>query len=126
MLAYNYRLPNLNAALACAQLEQLDTFLENKRKLAEMYKNFFDKLEIKFIQEPKYSYSNYWLNAILLTNKKNRDEFLEYSNNNGVITRPLWKLINKLKMYKGSQTTNLENSLWLEERLVTIPSSVRM
>jgi len=125
-IGYNYRLPNLNAALLCAQLEQLQGFLENKRILATEYKEFFASQNIQFVQEPKESKSNYWLHAILLDDLKQRDEFLDYTNSNGVMTRPIWGLMNKLEMFKLCQHDALTNSLFLEERVVNIPSSVRL
>lgn len=125
-IGYNYRLPNLNAALLCAQLEQLEIFLENKRILAGEYKQFFTAQNIRFIEEPTDARSNYWLNAILLDDVRTRDEFLEYTNSNGVMTRPIWALMNKLEMFKELQCDKLENSLFLEERVVNIPSSVRL
>jgi aminotransferase in exopolysaccharide biosynthesis len=123
---YNYRLPNLNAALACAQLEQLDSFIDRKRKLAETYKTFFESLSIPFIHEPEHARSNYWLNAVMLPDRKTRDEFLKATNEAGVVTRPIWRLLNKLDMYKDCQTDALENAKWLEDRVVNIPSSVRI
>jgi perosamine synthetase len=124
-IGYNYRLPNLNAALLCAQLEQLDVFLANKRDLASTYKHFFTAQNIQFIEEPLNSRSNYWLNAILLENVNQRNEFLEYTNANGVMTRPIWALMNKLEMFASCQCGDLKNALFLEERVVNIPSSVR-
>lgn len=124
-IGYNYRLPNLNAALLCAQLEQLEGFLEDKRKLAAEYKQFFTAQNIHFVEEPKESRSNYWLNAILLDNLEQRNEFLEYTNGNGVMTRPIWALMNKLDMFKSCRHDALTNALFLEERVVNIPSSVR-
>lgn len=125
-IGYNYRLPNLNAALLCAQLEQLQGFLESKRSLADEYKKFFESQNIRFVQEPRDSRSNYWLNVILLDDVKQRDVFLEYTNNNGVMTRPIWTLMNKLEMFKACQCDELKNALYLEERVVNIPSSVRL
>ncbi len=125
-IGYNYRMPNLNAALMCAQLEQLNTFLENKRELANNYSSFFKNTDIKFISEPSNSKSNYWLCSILLNNKILRDEFLQYANENGVMTRPVWQLMNKLEMFKNCFTGNLDNSTWIQDRLVNIPSSVRI
>ncbi len=124
-IGYNYRLPNLNAALLCAQLEQLDVFLANKRDLSSTYKQFFTAQNIQFIEEPLNSRSNYWLNAILLENVNQRNEFLEYTNANGVMTRPIWALMNKLEMFASCQCDDLKNALFLEERVVNIPSSVR-
>lgn len=125
-IGFNYRLPNLNAALLCAQLEQLEGFLENKRELASTYKQFFTVQNVRFVEEAKHSRSNYWLNAVLLDDIKQRDEFLEYTNSNGVMTRPIWALMNKLEMFKNCQHDELKNSLFLEERIVNIPSSVRL
>jgi len=124
MVGYNYRLPNLNAALLVAQLEQLQGFLGKKRALADKYEQYFESHKMQFLHEPQNSQSNYWLNAVLLDNLKQRDEFLEYTNNNGVMTRPIWRLVNKLDMFKACQSDNLKNALFLEERIVNIPSSV--
>lgn len=126
MTGYNYRLPNLNAALACAQLEQLDSFIDDKRELAKRYQEFFEPLGISFVHEPNHARSNYWLNAIILPDSKTRDEFLEVTNEAGVMTRPIWRLLNKLEMYKDSQTDELTNAQWLEDRAVNIPSSLRI
>ncbi|MEJ5168964.1 MAG: 30S ribosomal protein S20 [Arcobacteraceae bacterium] len=124
-IGYNYRLPNINAALLVAQLEQLDTFIDKKRVLAKIYDEFFSKENgIKFIKEPNNARSNYWLQAILLPNSIARDEFLEFTNTNGVMTRPIWKLMSELDMYKNCQKTSLDNAKYLEERVVNIPSSV--
>jgi perosamine synthetase len=125
-IGYNYRLTNVSAALGCAQMENLPSFIENKRELSMMYIDFFKQKDIQFIHEPKDSTSNYWLNAILFKDKKERDEFMEYSNNNGVMTRPVWHLMNDLTMFKDCQTSDLTNSIYLSERLVNIPSSVRI
>ena len=126
MTGYNYRLPNLNAALACAQLEQLSAFIKNKRELAGIYQEFFGPLDIPFIKEPEHARSNYWLNAIVLSDRKTRDKFLKVTNEANVMTRPAWKLLNKLEMYKDCQTDALKNAQWLEDRVVNIPSSVRL
>lgn len=123
MTGYNYRMPNLNAALLVAQLENLKLFIKNKRKLAEVYEAFFLKNNYNFFKEPKDCKSNYWLNSILLPNKQQRDKFLKETNSNGVITRPIWILMNRLPMFKNSQCGNIKNSEWLFERAVNIPSS---
>ena len=125
-IGYNYRLPNLNAAMACAQVEQLDSFIKNKRNLALIYSDFFKTTDIKFITEPSKCVSNYWLNAVLLNNLEERNNFLEFTNKNNVMTRPVWTLMTKLEMFKGALKGNIENSEWLEDRLVNIPSSVRI
>ena len=125
-IGYNYRMPNLNAALMCAQLEQLNVFLENKRALAMLYIDFFKNSEIEFVNEPTLSKSNYWLCAILLKDEATRLEFLKYTNEHGVMTRPVWKLMNELAMFKVALHGNLDNALMIEQRLVNIPSSVRV
>jgi len=125
-IGFNYRLPNINAALACAQMENLDKFIQNKRELAGMYKSFFEGIGIPFLNEPDNSYSNFWLNGIIMENREERDIFLDYTNSHGVMTRPIWRLMNKLSMFKECLSSGLENSEWLEERVVNIPSSVRI
>ena len=125
MVGYNYRMPNLNAALLVAQLEKLNDFITNKRNLADKYEAFFKDTDYIFFKEPKNSKSNYWLNSIVLKDKHQRDKFLEETNLNGVMTRPIWILMNKLPMFKDAQCADLKNSEWLDERVVNIPSSVR-
>lgn len=126
-IGYNYRMPNINAALGCAQMEYIDQILANKRDTAEKYKVFFEKNEdISFFEEPDGCKSNYWLNAIVLKDKQARDKFLEYTNDNGVMTRPAWQLMNRLPMFRGCQTDDLVNTQWIEDRLVNIPSSVKL
>ncbi len=125
MIGYNYRLPNLNAALACAQLEQLGYFIDRKRELAMLYRKFFESLGIPFFHEPEHATSNYWLNTIILLDSKMRNDFLKATNEANIITRPIWRLLNQLEMYRGYQTDALENAKWLAERMVNIPSSVR-
>ena len=123
-VGYNYRMPNLNAALLVAQLENLDDFSARKRKLAHTYEIFFSNTPYSFVKEPKECKSNYWLNAIILKDKRQRDGFLEKTNFSGVMTRPIWTLMNKLPAFSKAQCGNLENSEWLEDRVVNIPSSV--
>ncbi|MBA4391150.1 MAG: aminotransferase DegT [Syntrophus sp. (in: bacteria)] len=125
-VGYNYRMPNVNAAIGCAQMESLPKYLDNKRETAALYKVFFNELGISFLVEPEGCGSNYWLNAIILKDRVQRDEFLEYCNNNRVMSRPIWTLMNKLPMYQHCQHINLENAQWLEDRVVNIPSSVRV
>lgn len=126
MVGYNYRMPNLNAAMLVAQLENLKLFLKNKRSLAKKYEVFSKKNKYNFFKETKNSTSNYWLNSIILQNKKKRDEFLKKTNSNGIMTRPIWELMNKLPMFKNSQYDNLKNAKWLFDRVVNIPSSVKL
>jgi perosamine synthetase len=125
-VGYNYRLPNLNAAMACAQLEQLDAFVENKRELAALYEKFFSAAGVPYQKEMPDAKANYWLNAIFLDDRAERDAFLEYANQNGVMTRPAWTLMHKLPMFQDAQHDGLLNSIWIEDRLVNIPSSVRI
>lgn len=125
-VGYNYRMPNLNATVGCAQMESIDKYIESKRELAFIYKDFFDRLGISFFTEPKNCTSNYWLNVIILKDRDQRNEFLKYSNENGVMSRPIWTLMYKLEMYKNCIKADCENSEWLEERVVNIPSSVRI
>lgn len=124
-IGYNYRMPNLNAALACAQLEQLDLFIENKRELASAYRSFLENTEIEFVTEPLNAKANYWLNAIVLSDLSERNKFLEYANANGVMTRPVWELMNRLPMFQHCETDELTNSKWLADRVVNIPSGFR-
>lgn len=125
-IGYNYRMPNINAALGCAQLEQIDDILANKRETASIYKKYFDgNKDIKFFSEPDNCYSNYWLNAVTLKDKKAQQEFLKYTNDNGVMTRPVWELMNRLPMFKDCETDGLQNTIWFADRVVNIPSSVR-
>ncbi len=126
-IAYNYRMPNLNAALACAQLEQLNEYIENKRETAKMYHAFFDNQKgIQSIKELKDCRSNYWLNAIRLPSESDRNAFLEFSNDNGVMTRPIWRLMNELSMFKDCPKGDLTISKKLETTIINIPSSVRV
>ena len=125
-IGYNYRMPNLNAALACAQLEQLENFLDNKRKLAKAYETFFEDREIRFVVEQPESRANYWLNTIVLADSNQRDRFLQETNDHKVMTRPAWRLMNQLEMFHDSQTGDLSNAEFLAGRIVNIPSSVRV
>ncbi len=124
-LGYNFRMPNLNAALACAQLESLDTFLFNKRNLANEYANFFQNQNIRFRMESANTKANYWLMCVELENKSERDVFLKETNAAKIMTRPIWQLMFRLPMFKNCQRDCQKNALFLEERIVNIPSSVR-
>ena len=125
MIGYNYRLTNLAAALGVAQMEQLQGFIESKRLLSKEYSEFFKNSEINFVIEKENSEVNYWLNAVILKDRNERDEFLEETNSNGIITRPIWELMNRLDMFKDCQKENLSNSEWLADRVVNITSTVR-
>lgn len=121
---YNYRLTNLAAALGCGQIEQLEKFVRIKRSLADQYAQFFAHLGIAFNSEPDECRSNYWLMAVILKDRSERDEFLTYTNDHKIMTRPVWILNNKLDMYADCQCGDLSNAEWLEDRVVNIPSSV--
>jgi perosamine synthetase len=125
-IGYNFRMPNLNAALACAQLEQLNSFIENKRKLALEYSTFCKSNGVKFRTELSNTKANYWLMCIELENKKDRDNFLKETNENNVMTRPIWQLIFKSPLYSHFQRDSQENAIYLENRIVNIPSSIRI
>ena len=122
-VGFNYRCPNINAALGCAQMEILPELVKKKRELADTYAAFFQSMGLDFITEPEGCRSNYWLNTILLDHEEEKDHFLEYSNDNGVMTRPLWTLLPKLPMYAECQTEDITQARWLAQRAVNIPSS---
>jgi len=122
-IGYNYRMPNINAAIAVAQLEQLSVIIENKRQTADFYKSEFAKNGIHFVEERLGTSSNYWLNTLLMNDKDERDAFLAFSNNEQVMTRPAWVLMNRLPAFQECQHDGLKTSLWLEERIINIPSS---
>jgi len=124
IIGYNYRLPNLNAAIGIAQMEQLEKFLKAKRALAKEYQNFFKGSSINFFSETPESKSNYWLNAVVCEDKKMRNALIESTNRSGITTRPVWKLMNELKMFQGSDKGDLTISEWLQNRVVCLPSSV--
>jgi len=126
-IGYNYRMPNINAALGCAQLENLDRYIANKRETAEKYKEFFKNIpDITFFTEPEHCRSNYWLNVVILKDKQSQLEFLEYTNDHGVMTRPVWELMNRLPMFDHCEKDGLKNTHWFADRVVNIPSSVRL
>jgi aminotransferase in exopolysaccharide biosynthesis len=123
-LGYNYRLPNINAALGCAQLEQLPQFLTAKRALAKQYANFFEGRELCFVKEPDHAQSNYWLQAVICPDQKVRDDLLRLTNAQKVMTRPIWQLMHRLSMYEGCLRDDLAQSMWFEARVVNLPSGV--
>jgi perosamine synthetase len=126
-IGFNYRMPNLNAALMCAQLEQLDNFVENKRALSKMYQTYFALNNFaKYVTEIPNATSNYWLNAILFDTALEKNNFLTYTNDHQIMTRPIWKLMNELKHFSNCPKADLSNAKYLEERVVNITSSVRV
>ncbi len=125
-IGYNYRLPNINAALGCAQMESLPKLLESKRDIANAYAEFFSNSNLMFVKEPAQASSNYWLNTLVLVDKQAREIFLKDLNDTGVMSRPVWRLMNELMMFSDCQSADLTNAKWLEERVVNIPSSARL
>ncbi|PRC91482.1 Aminotransferase [Solimicrobium silvestre] len=125
-IGYNYRLPNLNAALGCAQMEVLPRLLASKRVIALAYADFFKDSPYQFITEPAQAHANYWLNAIILNDQRERDAFLNDLNEAGVMSRPIWQLISQLTMFEECQSVELTNARWLAERVVNIPSSAKL
>ncbi|NPA26722.1 MAG: LegC family aminotransferase [Chloroflexi bacterium] len=124
-VGYNYRMPNVNAAVGLAQLEQLPRFLEDKRALAHAYRALAQQLGVGFVDEPPAARSNFWLNALLWDDEATRTAFLEYAHRRGVLARAAWRLMPDLPMYRACQTDGLPVARSLAPRLVNIPSSVR-
>lgn len=125
-VGYNYRMPNINAALGVAQMEKLDFYLENKRETARLYEKLFSQVnEVVFVSEPAGSRSNYWLNCILFKNKSDQESFLKYSNEKQIQSRPVWRLMDELPAFKNCLNDGLATARNLQDRLVNIPSSVR-
>ncbi|WP_312992254.1 LegC family aminotransferase [Achromobacter animicus] len=124
-LGFNYRLPNLNAALGCAQVEMLPAFLEEKRQLAHAYESLLEGSGLQFFKEAEFARSNYWLNAIICEDKHQRDHVLASTNGAGVMTRPIWQLMNRLPMYANCPKGPLDSAEWLVDRVVNLPSSVK-
>lgn len=126
-IGYNYRMPNINAALGCAQLENLDKYIESKRQVAAEYEEFFKNIDdIEFFVDPPNTFSNYWLNALIMKDKEAQLDFLQQTNDNGVMTRPIWELMNRLPMFEKCENDGLKNTIWFSDRVVNIPSSVRL
>ncbi|WP_274887523.1 LegC family aminotransferase [Vibrio harveyi] len=120
---FNYRMPNLNAALGCAQMEVIQQYLKQKRLLAEGYKNFFKGTDFNFVTEPEYAKSNYWLNAIVCPDKESREEVLACTNGSGVMTRPIWQLMHRLPMFENAIRGDLTYSEFIEAHLINLPST---
>ena len=126
-IGYNYRMPNINAALGCAQLEHIEEYVASKRETAKAYEEFFKDIpDIEFFVEPKDTRSNYWLNVVILKDRDAQQSFLQYTNDNGVMTRPIWELMNRLPMFEKCENDGLKNTIWFADRVVNIPSSVRI
>lgn len=125
-IGYNYRMPNINAALGCAQLENLDAYVADKRATAAAYEEYFKNVDgIEFFTEPENSFSNYWLNVVILPDHDKQLEFLQETNDHGVMTRPIWELMNRLPMFDNCENDGLKDTIFFADRVVNIPSSVR-
>lgn len=124
-VGFNYRMPNLNAAFACAQMEQLDGFIENKRRLARDYEVYFSGSSIRFMGEPKEAKSNFWLNCVRVETREIRDQFILELSEAKIMVRPVWRLLNRLPMYETCHTGNLETAISLADTIISLPSSVR-
>ena len=126
-IGYNYRMPNINAALGCAQLEHIEEYVASKRETAKAYEEFFKDIpDIEFFVDTPDTRSNYWLNVVIMKDKDAQQDFLEYTNDNGVMTRPIWELMNRLPMFEKCENDGLKNTIWFADRVVNIPSSVRV
>jgi len=123
-IGYNYRMPNLNAALGCAQLEKIEAFVEGKRALAACYAEFFRDTDVEFFEEPQNCRSNYWLNTVICENIEQRNELLKKTNESEIMTRPVWQLMTRLPMFNSSIRGDLSVAEWLESRIVNLPSSM--
>lgn len=123
-IGYNYRMPNINAALGCAQLEKMDMFIEQKRKMAELYKELLSRLEgVRLFTEYANCRSNYWLQTIILDDSLKRDDVLMFLNDNGIMSRPIWQPMHLLEIYKHCPKSNLFNTKKLKQKIINIPSS---
>ena len=124
-MGFNYRMPNLNAALVLAQLENFNHLLASKKKLYNTYRTFFSSSDV-LLSPPIESTWNHWLICLQLSNKEERDAFLEQTNSDGVMTRPIWQLLYRLPMFENCFRDDQKNAKFLEERVINIPSSAKL
>jgi len=124
-LGFNYRMPNLNAALVLAQLEMYSTILESKKSLFLAYDEYFNGTGL-LVKPPKGTRWNHWLMSIRLSNLEERNQFLSQTNEMGIMTRPIWNLLYKLPVYSNCQKDDQKNAKHVEERIINIPSSARI
>ena len=125
-LGFNYRLPGLNAALGCGQMERLEAMLKDKREIATHYQQYCESQAFDFLAEPVHCHSNYWLNTLILDNEDQRDDFLAYTNQQGIMTRPLWEPMHFHQRFSSPPNPNLGVCEALSKRVVNIPSSPRI
>uniref|UniRef100_A0A486XXV4 Bacillosamine/Legionaminic acid biosynthesis aminotransferase PglE 4-keto-6-deoxy-N-Acetyl-D-hexosaminyl-(Lipid carrier) aminotransferase n=1 Tax=Rheinheimera sp. BAL341 TaxID=1708203 RepID=A0A486XXV4_9GAMM len=123
---FNYRMPNLNAALGCAQMEQLEVFIANKRATAGLYAEYFAASDFKFVTEPQYARSNYWLNAVICPSETAKQQLLAESSSESIMLRPAWKPMHTLNMYHNCIKQPLPVTELIANRLVNLPSSMRI
>lgn len=123
-IGYNYRMPNINAALGCAQLEKIKVFLRKKKLLTEKYEQLICNLEgVQLFKQPLNSESNYWLQTLILEDSLNRNKVLSFLNDNGVMSRPIWQPLHELKMYKNNPMMEMNTTMQLKQKIVNIPSA---
>lgn len=123
-IAYNYRMPNINAALGCAQLEKVPTFIKQKRDLTHFYNELLEEIDgVQLFKEPEYAQSNYWLQTLILDETQNRDELLEYFNENGIMSRPIWQPMHYLKQFSDCPRDDLSIIENLDKRIINVPST---
>lgn len=125
-IGYNYRLPNLNAALGVAQMESLPVYLKQKRTIAEQYQQWGEDHGLQFLKEPENTHSNYWLNILLTNSREERDQWLSKTNEMGIMTRPAWTPMHQLPINQDCVITDLCQTEWLFDRLINVPSSVNI
>lgn len=125
-IGYNYRLPNLNAALGVAQMESLPRYLKQKRTIAEQYQQWGQDYGVQFLKEPGHTHSNYWLNTLLTDSREERDQWLSKTNEMGIMTRPAWTPMHQLPINQDCIATDLSQTEWLFDRLINVPSSVNI
>ena len=125
LIGYNYRLPNINAALGCAQIENINTILKNKKEIANEYKEIAAKLNVNFVTGIDSTQPNYWLNTIVLNHEKEKEELLNLAHKEKIFLRPLWIPLHELHMYKYYQRDEMLNTSWLYQHCISLPSSFR-
>ncbi|MGG0655031.1 LegC family aminotransferase [Rummeliibacillus pycnus] len=123
-IAYNYRMPNINAALGCAQLEKVPTFIKQKRDLTHFYSELLEEIDgVQLFKEPEYAQSNYWLQTLIIDESQNRNELLKYFNENGIMSRPIWQPMHYLKQFSDCPRDDLSVIENLEKRIINVPST---
>jgi perosamine synthetase len=123
-IGFNYRMPNLNAALGCAQLEKLPSFIESKRKLTETYSLWLEEIEgVRLFKEIPMARSNYWLQTMLIEDENHKEEILEFLNGQGIMCRPVWSPLHTLKIYQSCPRSDLSETEYLNAVIISMPST---